>query len=138
MKESKYITVLDVILFLRELLLEGIFKPFLYPLYHRTLLFLMLPVLSPVDALLGNAHVITKLTLSPDVLFSNKDRSFVGGIYADCKDEFKKVPKNLTNKDLEDIKLFFKIFYVHHMCNFFVLILNFLRFKVDIVFYYIQ
>ena len=72
MKESKYITVLDVILFLRELLLEGIFKPFLYPLYHRTLLFLMLPVLSPVDALLGNAHVITKLTLSPDIYVIKK------------------------------------------------------------------
>ena len=38
----------------------------------------MLPVLSPVDALLGNTHVITKLTLAPDVLFINKDRSFVG------------------------------------------------------------
>ena len=127
-----------MILFLRDLLLEDIFEPFLYPLYHRTLLFLMLPVLSPVDALFGNTHVITKLTLSPDVLFINKDRSFVDGIYAECKDEFKKVPKNLTNKDLEDIMLFFKIFFVHHMCNFFVLILNYLRFKVDIVFYYIQ
>ena len=127
-----------MILFLRDLLREDIFEPFLYPLYHRTLLFLMLPVLSPVDALFGNTHVITKLTLSPDVLFINKDRSFVDGIYAECKDEFKKVPKNLTNKDLEDIMLFFKIFFVHHMCNFFVLILNYLRFKVDIVFYYIQ
>ena len=79
----------------------------------------MLPVLSPVDALFGNTHVITKLTLSPDVLFINKDRSFVDGIYAECKDEFKKVPKNLTNKDLGDIMLFFKIFFVLHMNNFF-------------------
>ena len=138
MKESKYFTMLGCDTLFRDLLLEDIFEPFLYPLYQRTLLFLMLPVLSPVDALFGNTYVITKLTLSPDVLFINKDRSFVGGIYAECKDEFKKVPKNLTNKDLEDIMLFFKIFFVHHMCNFFVLILNYLRFKVDIVFYYIQ
>ena len=32
----------------------------------------MLPVMSPVDALLGNTHVITKLTLSPDVLVIKK------------------------------------------------------------------
>ena len=63
-------------------------------------------------------HITTKLTLAPDIYVINKDRSFVGGIYADCKDEFKKVPKSLTNKDLQDIMLFFKIFFVHHMCNF--------------------
>ena len=56
-----------------------------------------------------------KLQLSPDLLVINKSKSFLGGIFANSKDSFKNMPKNLTAKEVEDIMKFFQIFFAKNM-----------------------
>jgi hypothetical protein len=60
-------------------------------------------------------QIQTKLELAPDLLVINKDRSFVGGIYGDCKDSFKKVPKDLTMAELENLMEFFQVFFISNI-----------------------
>ena len=60
-------------------------------------------------------QIQTKLELAPDLLVINKDRSFVGGIYGDCKDSFKKVPKDLTINELNNVMQFFQVFFISNI-----------------------
>ena len=60
-------------------------------------------------------QIHTKLELAPDLLVINKDRSFVGGIYGDCKDSFKKVPKDLTITELNNLMQFFQVFFISNI-----------------------
>ena len=60
-------------------------------------------------------QIQTKLELAPDLLVINKDRSFVGGIYGDCKDSFKKVPKDLTINELNNLMQFFQVFFISNI-----------------------
>jgi hypothetical protein len=60
-------------------------------------------------------QIQTKLELAPDLLVINKDRSFVGGIYGDCKDSFKKVPKDLTMTELNNLMQFFQVFFISNI-----------------------
>ena len=60
-------------------------------------------------------QIQTKLELAPDLLVINKDRSFVGGIYGDCKDSFKKVPKDLTVQELNNLMEFFQVFFISNI-----------------------
>ena len=60
-------------------------------------------------------QIQTKLELAPDLLVINKDRSFVGGIYGDCKDSFKKVPKDLTVDELNNLMEFFQVFFISNI-----------------------
>ena len=60
-------------------------------------------------------QIHTKLELAPDLLVINKDRSFVGGIYGDCKDSFKKVPKDLTVDELNNLMEFFQVFFISNI-----------------------